>query len=300
MDQSIEQQIQFYRDQIDQTDQKILDLLVQRQRAVKKIGAIKKKNNIQIYDPKRELQTRTKRRKLAQEKNLDSLQTEMVFEQIVLMARDAQFRERSKTIAGYIEPSQKTIRVGVMGGIGSFSEAAALQFLKKHEMEKYELYYPISTKNVLRFLDEGKIDIGIFPIENSLAGMVMESIQAISKHVFDIVEIFEVDVIQCLLTLPGIKKENIRKIMSHPHALSQCQNYLRKNFPDAQLVEGTDTAEGARYLEENPDQTSLAVIAPKRCAELYHLEVLEEGIQDQKKNFTRFIAARKNGETIVI
>ncbi|MDP3976172.1 MAG: prephenate dehydratase domain-containing protein [bacterium] len=295
MDPQIAAQLKPWRDKIDQVDDQIIDLLAQRQAAVEEVGSVKEKNRAQVYDPKRELQARMRRKKLTKERGLDQLQVEMIFEQIVMMARESQKNMRQKTEEGEVEaPKDRPVRMGIMGGIGSFSEAATLQFLEKHSMKNYELHYPISTENVLKALETDEVDIGIFPIENSTAGLVMESIKASSKHLFDIEEIFEFDVIQCLMALPGVKKSDIRKVMSHPQALRQCVGYLEKNFPQAELIEGTDTAEGARLLEESPEETHLAVIAPKRCAQLYHLEILEEAIQDQKKNFTRFIAAKKS------
>lgn len=281
------------RDQIDQIDQQVLKLLAERQAHVKKIGEIKQDEDLPVYDPKRELDARTKRKHTAKDLKLDPLRTEVIFEQIVLLARDTQGEGSIGSPFKGAGVMNGTLRVGVMGGIGSFSESAALQFLDSKNIVKHELQYPISSENVLKDLDAGKIDLGIFPIENSTAGMVIESIQAASQYTFEIIEIFDFDVVHCLMALPGVKREEITKVMSHPQALKQCKGYLKKIFPKAELIEATDTAEGARVLEQTPEETGLAVIAPKRCAELYHLDVLEEGIQDLEVNYTRFIAAKK-------
>ncbi|MDF2378735.1 MAG: prephenate dehydratase domain-containing protein [Candidatus Gracilibacteria bacterium] len=285
------------RDQIDKVDQHVLELLAERQTHVKKIGEIKQEEGLNVYDPKRELNARTKRKHSAKSLGLDPLRTEVIFEQIVLLARDTQSREEGSNSSLFkgLGVQGRDLRVGVMGGIGSFSEAAALQHLGSQEIHNYELQYPISSENVLKDLNAGKIDLGIFPIENSTAGMVTESIRAASQYTFDIIDIFDFDVEHCLIVLPGVKKKNITKVMSHPQALKQCKGYLKQDLPNAELIEGTDTAEGARILEQTPEETGLAVIASKRCAELYHLEVLEEGIQDLEVNYTRFIAAT-NGD----
>jgi len=277
------------REKIDQIDEAIIRLLAERQEVVKAIAALKAKEGIAIYDGKRELEMRTKRKILAKKLGLDPLRIEVVFEHILSLSRLLQKE--------MIKPSdlstEKTVRIGVMGGIGSFSEEAALQYAKAHHIEHYELRYPISAENVLKALDQGTVDVGIFPIENSIGGLVDESIQAASQYTFDIQEIFEFNVIQCLHVLPGVKKEEITKVMSHPQALRQCRDYLKKHFPKAELLEASDTAEGARILSQSPEERHLAVIAPKRAGEIYHLETLEQGIQDQKVNFTRFIAAKK-------
>lgn len=280
------------RQKIDQTDAQIIQLFAERQQSVKKIGQIKQENNLPIYDAKRELEARTKRRQLAIELGVDPLRLEVLFEQIVLLARDTQ-KEQSERNELQVD-TEKTLRVGVMGGIGSFSEQAALDYLKDHHVSNYELFYPISSENVLKDLSKDSIDLAIFPVENSTAGLVRETIYAASQYTFDIQEIFDFDVRHCLHVLPGVKKSEITKVMSHPQALKQCKGYLKMNFPDAELIEATDTAEGARILEQSPEETHLAVIAPKRAGELYHLETLEEGIQDLEENYTRFIAAKKN------
>jgi prephenate dehydratase len=283
--------LQPHRDEIDRIDEEIIALLAKRQKEAEQIGVIKSDAGDQVLDPKRELEGRTKRRMKAKEQGIDPLMTEMVFEQIVLMARSRQ--ENSRTVASRLPSQSHPLRVGVMGGIGSFSEAAALEFLEKSHRSDFELQYPISSENVLRDLENGRVDLGIFPIENSTAGMVIESIQAASRHAFEIVEIFDFDVIHCLMALPGVTKDQVTKVMSHPQALKQCKGYLADQFGSAELVEATDTAEGARVLSQSTDEKTLAVIAPERCAELYGLEVLEKAIQDLEVNFTRFIAAKR-------
>lgn len=276
------------RHAIDAIDDAIITLLAQRQEEVKKVADVKKKHRLPVHDPKRELETVVRRKKLSKLLGLDPLRTEVIFEQVLNLSRDTQYELSSADLS-----SKKTMKVGVMGGIASFSEEAALQFLEKHSVKRFEIFYPITAENVLKDLHKGRIELAIFPIENSTAGLVMESIRALAEFNCDIQEIFEFDVRHCLHALPGVKKKEITKIMSHPQALGQCKGYIKRLFPKAQLIEATDTAEGARILEQSPEERHLAVIASKRAGQLYHLETLEEGIQDQKINFTRFIAATK-------
>lgn len=282
-------QLKPFREAIDRIDAQLVQLLADRQREVKAIGAFKKEQGLTVYDPKRELEIRTRRKEQSKKLGLDPLRVEVIFEHILDLSRVTQKKIQVPNDLS----SQKTIRIGVMGGIGSFSEEAGLHYAREHSIENVELLYPISAENVLKALDDGHIDIAIFPIENSTAGLVDESIKAASQHVFDITEIFEIDIRHCLHVLPGVKKEDITKVMSHPQALKQCKDYLKKNFPNTELIEATDTAEGARILEQSPEERHLAVIAPKRAGEIYHLETIEEGIQDLKENYTRFIAAKK-------
>jgi prephenate dehydratase len=182
--------------------------------------------------------------------------------------------------------------IGVSGGIGSFSEEAANYYAQTNKIENYELQYLISAENVLSALDKKEIDLGIFPIENSNGGIVIEAVYAMSRHIFDIVNIFEIDIKHNLIVKPGKRAEEIKKITSHQQALRQCRMYLKRKWPNVELEEYKDTAEAAKDLEAGILHSDTAVIAPKICAKLYNLEILEEGIQDLKFNFTAFIAAK--------
>lgn len=183
--------------------------------------------------------------------------------------------------------------IGVSGAIGSFSEQAAKEYCRNHKIENYRLEYLISVENVLSALDGGKINMGIFPIENSNGGIVIESVYAMSKHLFNIQELFEIPVIHCLLVKPGTKEEDIKTIASHDQALKQCKMYIKRRWSQASIEQRDDTAKAAKDLSEGVLPPNTAVLAPESCAELYGLEVLEKGVQDLKFNFTSFLAVTK-------
>ena len=185
----------------------------------------------------------------------------------------------------------KKLKIGVSGNVGSFSEEAANYYCHNNNIKNYEIQYLISVKNTMETLKKGEIDKGIFPIENSNGGIVHEAIYAMSEYVFDIENIFEIDVKHCLLAKPGTKANDIKKIASHPQALKQCRMYLKKKWGNLQLQEYSDTADAAKDLHEGKIPPDTGVIACKKCAKLYELNLLEEGIQDLKFNFTTFIAA---------
>jgi prephenate dehydratase len=186
-----------------------------------------------------------------------------------------------------------SIKIGVAGMQGSFSEEAANHHCNKEKIDDYELAYLTSVENVLQNIDDGKIDLGIFPIENSNGGIVYEAVYAMSNHVFEINKFFEIDVRHCLLALRGKNIDDIKQISSHSQALKQCRMYLKRKWDKVNLVEWEDTAKAAKDLKEGTLPEYSAVIAAKRNAELYELDVLEEGIQDLKFNFTTFLAVKK-------
>lgn len=187
----------------------------------------------------------------------------------------------------------KKKNIGIAGARGSFSEEAALYFCQKQEIEDYEINYLVCVESVLDSLEKNKIDFGIFPIENSNGGVVYESLYAISKHNFNIDNIFEIDVRHNLLALPNTEKGDINKIASHLQALKQCRMYLKRSWPKVEIIEWEDTAKAAKDLSEGRLSKNTAIIAPISCSRLYNLNVIEESIQDLKFNFTTFLKVSK-------
>ncbi len=183
-----------------------------------------------------------------------------------------------------------TLKIGVSGNKGSFSEEAANYYCHKHGIADYEIIYLISVEGVLQAYENNEINKGFFPIENSNGGIVYEAVYSMSKHNFAIENIFEIDVRHCLLVKPGTNPSAIDKIVSHQQGLKQCRMYLKRKWPEVDLEEYSDTAQAASDLMSGALSPHAAVIASKACASLYGLEILEEGIQDLKFNFTSFIA----------
>lgn len=185
------------------------------------------------------------------------------------------------------------MKIGVMGAVGSFSEKAAEEYIKMQSINKAEIVPLVSAERVLQALEEGAIDKGIFPIENSNGGIVIEAVHAMAAHRFGIERMFEIDVHHMLLVKHGMTSSHIETICSHDQAIKQCRMYLKRVWPEADIVPYADTAKAAADLGNGSLPDTTAVIAPRRCAELYDLEILEESIQDLKFNYTTFVVAEK-------
>ncbi len=200
---------------------------------------------------------------------------------------DAGFGEHVSAILA----TMPTIKIGLSGAQGSFSEEAARVYANLAHLEESELTYLVSVANVLEKLKNGSIERGIFPIENSNGGIVIEAVHAMARYTFSIERMFEIDVHHNLLVMPGAHTDDITAITSHDQALKQCRMYLKRRWPGIELVEYADTAQAAADLGKGILPKTTGVIAPKACAKLYGLEVLEESIQDLKFNYTTFIVA---------
>jgi len=184
-------------------------------------------------------------------------------------------------------------KIGVMGARGSFSEKAGEEYIKEQGLGEAEVIPLISAEAVLTAVEDESVDVGIFPIENSNGGVVIEAVHAMAKHRFEIERMFEIDVHHMLLVKPGQTTSQITTVCSHDQALKQCRMYLKRLWADAEIVPYADTAKAAEDLASGKLPHNTAVIAPRRCAELYGLEILEESIQDLKFNYTTFVAATK-------
>lgn len=187
------------------------------------------------------------------------------------------------------------MKIGIMGARGSFSEEAARKYIETEKISDSEIQYLISAENVLASLEAGDSDLGIFPIENSNGGIVIEAVHAMAKHRFQVRKMFEIDVHQNLLVARGTNADEITAVASHDQALKQCRMYLKRKWPGIELQEYADTAKAAEDLANGTLPQTTAVVAAKAAAELYGLDILEESIQDLKFNYTSFVVAERIG-----
>ena len=183
------------------------------------------------------------------------------------------------------------MKIGVMGAHGSFSEKAGEMYITQGNIHDAEILPLISAEAVLTAVENKDCDKGIFPIENSNGGIVIEAVHAMAKHRFTIEKMFELDVHHMLLVKPGITASHITAIASHDQALKQCRMYIRRIWPEADVIPYADTAKAAEALATGVFPDTTAVIAPRGCATLYNLSILEESIQDLKFNYTTFVVA---------
>lgn len=176
------------------------------------------------------------------------------------------------------------MKIAIQGEMGCFHEMAARQYFCYDELE----IVPCSTFDItLNKVNEGKADLAIMAIENARSGSILYNYSLIRESGLKILGEHNLRIKQNLMALPGQNIRDIKQIRSHPIALAQCMTFLN-NYPDITLVETDDTASSARLISEH-HLRKIAAIASSKAAEIYGLEIIAEGIETYKKNYTRFL-----------
>jgi len=171
--------------------------------------------------------------------------------------------------------------IGFLGPSGTYSEEASLLYDPSADRP-----YPTITA-VGEAVASGEIEEGVVPIENSLAGSVIFTLDLlISQPKLFIRGEVDLPIEHYLLTKPGTDPAEIKVIYSHPQALAQCRAYLEKNYPQAQQMASLSTVLCVSDLLASP--MPAAAISPRRASELYDVDILDRGIQDVATNVTRF------------
>lgn len=111
------------------------------------------------------------------------------------------------------------LKLTVSGDQGSFSEEAGLLYAQRMGWENPELVFAIDMEGVLKSVDSGESDYGIFPVVNSRGGLVQTAFEAMGKYLFTLCDELPFEVYQCIMVLPGVKKEEVTQIVSHPQGL---------------------------------------------------------------------------------
>ncbi|AST91883.1 prephenate dehydratase [Sutcliffiella cohnii] len=182
-------------------------------------------------------------------------------------------------------------KVGYLGPKGTFTEMAAKAVFPNAEGHQYKTI-PSSIDGVIN----EEVDIAVVPLENAIEGSVNLTMDYLLHNVhLPIIGEVIVPIRQHLL---GLQKnsgdlEAVRKVYSHPHAIAQCHNFLREQFPHAEIEYTNSTGEAARYIMEHPNELSVA-IGNELAAEEYGLQILKHNIHDFENNHTRFIIVSNN------
>ena len=174
------------------------------------------------------------------------------------------------------------MRIAIQGEPGSNSHLAALQTDKDAKIIACAV-----SPEVFEALEGGKADIAVLPIENSLHGSVADHYDLMLAFGIRIIGETELRIRHNVVAAPGVTLADVRRVLSHPVALSQCRRWLRAH-PQIEAVPFYDTAGAVKHVLE-ADSRDAAGIAAGLAAEVYGGVVLESGIEDHAQNYTRFL-----------
>lgn len=175
-------------------------------------------------------------------------------------------------------------RIAIQGEIGSFHDIAARQYFQN---EQIQLICCPTFESVFEHIKRDPTIIGMLAIENTIAGSLLHNYELLCNSGTTIVGEHKLHIEHSICCLPEDSWETLTEVHSHPVALMQCREYLA-NHPTLKAVEAEDTAGSAEYINRN-NCRGWAAICNSQAAKLYGMKVLEDKIEDNKHNFTRFL-----------
>ena len=257
---------------INDVDAQMAELFVKRMRAAEMVYEYKKEYGLPILDQKREEQLIAS--------NAEKIDDDIIrgyyidyLKNLMSLSRDYQYR------------MQNGLKVAYSGVEGAFAHIAAGRIFPGCERISFRDFQTAYDAVV-----NGNCDVAVLPIENSYAGEVGQTMDLIFSGNLYINGIYELEIHQNLLGVPGAAVEDIKKVTSHPQALGQCHDYIA--FRGFDTEEATNTAVAAKLVAERQDK-SYGAIASRETAELYGLKVLEANINKSGENTTRFAVLSK-------
>ena len=175
-------------------------------------------------------------------------------------------------------------KVAIQGIGGCNHYIAAKLFFKNDEIETIDCD---TFKELAEHVVKDPSKLGIMAIENTIAGSLLQNYKILKENKLVIVGEYKLRITHALVAMPGVEIRDIKEINTHPMAFMQCEEFLN-TLPNVKLVEKEDTAGSARWIKEN-NLRDHAAICPAGAAELYGMNVLADGIETNKRNFTRFL-----------
>lgn len=194
---------------------------------------------------------------------------------------------------------EKKIVVGVHGIEGCFTNESIFRLCEELNIDssKLDLKYLVEAEKVIKAVNEGEIERGVFAMANSGSGAYVTSMYAMAKYKFDVLAIYGMEILQCLLAHPSIKDiSQIKEVFGHPQAVSQCQRTFAEKYPQIKLIYGQDsddTALCAKRIAHGEFPPTTATLASQIAAKLYGLNVLEYGMHHDPFNTTTFLVIKK-------
>ena len=252
---------------INDVDTQMAELFVKRMRAAEMVYEHKKKMGLPILDQTRETAVIERNTKRIEDEVLKGYYIDYL-KNVMSISRSYQYR------------MQNGLKVAYSGVEGAFAHIAAGRIFPESQRVSCRDF-----KAAYESVVNGENDVAVLPIENSYAGEVGQTIDLIFSGSLFINGIYELEIHQNLLGVPGSSVEDIKKVISHPQALSQCHDYIKSRALETE--EANNTAVAARQVALAKDK-HIGAIASIETAEIYGLTVLQQNINKSSENTTRF------------
>ncbi|MBO5408095.1 MAG: chorismate mutase [Clostridia bacterium] len=268
----MENKLEKARSIINRVDEQMATLFVERMRACELVSEYKKEFGLPVLDQSREDEVVAKNSAMIEDVVLKGYYIDYL-KHLMSVSRAYQYR------------LQQGLKVAYSGVEGAFAHIAAGRIFPESNCVSYRDFQSAYDAVV-----SGTADVAVLPIENSYAGEVGQTIDLIFSGTLFINGIYELEIHQNLLGVPGATVQDVKKVTSHPQALSQCHEYIK--FRGFDTEDANNTAVAAKTVARLQDK-SLGAIASKETAEIYGLEILEANINKSGENTTRFAVLSK-------
>lgn len=281
-----------YRTEIDKIDKKMTELLEQRMNISKAISKYKREHDMQIFHPEREKMVIEKNKGYLKNKEYGDL-VESYYDNLMYLSRLVQQNEIYSENNIYTKPyknDRENLVVGYQGVPGSFGNEAMLKYFKNiKEAKAYEKF-----EDVFKAVENGEIEYGILPVENSSTGGIGTVEDLLKEYNLYIVGEECIRISQNLVGIKGATVDDIKEVYSHPQGFEQSTKFFDKH-KDYNLIPYSNTAISAKLVSDLKDK-SKAAIASERAAKLYDLKIIKKDVNDLKNNYTRFIVIGRDLE----
>ena len=280
--------LQKCREEIDSIDQQMVALFQQRMAVSKQVADYKRSTGKKIFDKSRENAILEKVGGMAENEFQKHCLQEM-FSQIMSMSRKLQYSmvDNSHTEMRFEEVEMlnvtKDTKIVYLGPENSYSNQAMDDYFG-NEVDSFPAG---SFREIMEAIQSGKAEFGVLPIENTSTGGITDIYDLLSEYENYIIGEHVIKITHALLGMEGTKMEDIQTVYSHQQGIKQCNQFL-EHHPNMKTVELSSTTLGAKKVCEDQDRTQ-AAIASIRAAKSYGLTVLQEGINQENNNATRFI-----------
>lgn len=296
-DKLAEDKLKELRNEADILDEKIVDLFKERMDLVTRMAKYRAENRLPFARDQREREILKKVSDRAGEEyeGYARLVYNTIFDvdhsaQANVLAQRSDLVERiSKSVDETPKLFPKRATVACQGVAGAYSHAAAERLFQLPEIQFYNTF-----DDVFAAVENGDVEYGVLPIENSSYGSVVSIYNLMQHYNFYIVKSLRLRINHQLLAKPGTKLSDIKEIYSHEQAIGQCDPFL-SSLKGVKVTKVANTALAAQMVAES-DRADIAAISSRECADLYGLDILKNHIQVTDNNYTRFICISKKLE----